>query len=196
MHPPYIMKHSSSWGKPFALFSGRVAGMLKPSDWLLEPRAAPGFIRNEIVAKIEDGRTVHHTEYLHFKIPSRYALVNITDQVEESLARSRVEDGFCFVSAMHITAGVYINDAESGLLNDIARWIENLAPYGKNYLHHQTGEDNGDAHLKSYLTNHALTAPVTRGRLDFGTWQQIFYAEFDGLRDKRVLVKITGLRKS
>ena len=94
---------------------------------------------------------------------------------------------------MHITAGIYINDAESGLLSDIAKWIENLAPYGEDYTHHQTGEDNGDAHLKSYLTNHALTAPITRGKLDFGTWQQIFYAEFDGRREKRILVKITGL---
>jgi secondary thiamine-phosphate synthase enzyme len=94
---------------------------------------------------------------------------------------------------MHITAGVYINDAESGLLKDISSWIEKLAPFGLPYLHHQTGEDNADAHLKSYLTNHALTAPVTKGRLDFGTWQQIFYAEFDGLREKRILVKVTGL---
>jgi secondary thiamine-phosphate synthase enzyme len=93
---------------------------------------------------------------------------------------------------MHITAGVYVNDAESGLLRDIARWIEGLAPFGEDYEHHQTGEDNADAHLKSYLTNHSLIAPVTRGRLDFGTWQQIFYAEFDGKRPKRVLIKITG----
>src|SRR6185437_14270892 len=121
---------------------------------------------------------------------SRYALVNITDLVEQALERSGVTDGLCFVSAMHITAGIYINDAESGLLHDIAQWIENLAPFGKNYLHHQTGEDNADAHLKSYLTNHALTAPVTKGRLDFGTRQQIFYAEFDGQREKRILVKV------
>jgi secondary thiamine-phosphate synthase enzyme len=167
--------------------------MLKNSDWLLDSRSAPGFLRNERVDHREAGSTVHHTEYLHFKIPKRYALVNITDYVEEVLGRSGVKDGLCFVSAMHITAGVYINDAESGLLNDIAEWIENLAPFGNNYRHHQTGEDNGDAHLKSYLTNHALTAPVTKGKLDFGTWQQIFYAEFDGMRDKRVLVKITGI---
>ncbi len=167
--------------------------MLKVSDWLLDPRGAPGFKKHEPVDHRQAGPVIHHTEYLHFQIPKRYALVNITDHVEEALARSGVKDGFCFVSAMHITAGVYVNDAESGLLNDIARWIENLAPYGADYLHHQTGEDNGDAHLKSYLTHHALTAPVTRGRLDFGTWQQIFYAEFDGNRAKRVLVKITGI---
>ena len=121
--------------------------------------------------------------------------MNITDHIEAALERSGVQDGFAFVSAMHITAGVYINDAESGLLNDIAKWIEQLAPYGLDYRHHQTGEDNADAHLKSYLTNPSLTAPITKGRLDFGTWQQIFYAEFDGRRNKRILVKITGLGK-
>lgn len=166
---------------------------LKDSDWLLEPHSFPGFKKNEIIATVRKGDTVHHTEHLHFQIPKRYALVNATDPIAEVVKRSRVQDGFCFVSAMHITAGVYVNDAESGLLRDISRWIENLAPYGKDYLHHQTGEDNGDAHLKSYLTNHSLTAPITKGRLDFGTWQQIFYAEFDGLRNKRILVKVTGL---
>lgn len=167
--------------------------MLTPTDWLLNPHSCPGFQRHEVRAHEEHGGYIHHTEYLHVNIPKRYALVNIQDQVEEAIARSKVRDGFCFVSAMHITAGVYINDAESGLLHDIAKWIENLAPYGEDYRHHQTGEDNGDAHLKSYLTNHALTAPITRGQLDFGTWQQIFYAEFDGGRPKRILLKITGL---
>jgi secondary thiamine-phosphate synthase enzyme len=95
---------------------------------------------------------------------------------------------------MHITAGIYVNDAEIGLLNDIAKWIEALAPYGRDYQHHQTGEDNGDAHLKSFLTNHSITAPITRGKLDFGQWQQIFYAEFDGVRNKRILVKAIGLK--
>src|SRR5690606_218329 len=117
----------------------------------------------------------------------------IQDHVEEVVRNSKIVDGICFVSAMHITAGVYVNDAESGLLNDIAVWIENLAPFGKHYLHHKTGEDNGDAHLKSFLTNHSLTAPITKGRLDFGTWQQIFYAEYDGMREKRILVKVMGL---
>lgn len=167
--------------------------MLKNSDWLLSPHDATGFKKDQLVDHIEAGSTTHHTEYLHFHVPKRYALINIHELVETVVNRSKVRDGFCFVSAMHITAGVYINDAESGLLSDISQWLENLAPYGKNYLHHQTGEDNGDAHLKSYLTNHALTAPITRGKLDFGRWQQIFYAEFDGLRDKRVLVKVTGL---
>jgi secondary thiamine-phosphate synthase enzyme len=167
--------------------------MLKPSDWLLDPSDCPGFLKASKVARREAGAQIHHTEHLHVRIPNRYALVNLTERVEAVLARSGVKDGICLVSAMHITAGVYINDAESGLLNDIAGWLEGLAPFGKNYLHHRTGEDNGDAHLKSYLTNHALTAPVTDGRLDFGTWQQIFYAEFDGKREKRVLVKVMGI---
>ncbi len=163
------------------------------ADWLLNPSEPVGFKKYEIIDHVEKSPMIHHTEYLYFKIPKRYALINISSIINQAVARSKVQDGFCFVSAMHITAGVYINDAESGLLHDIAEWIENLAPYGKPYRHHQTGEDNGDAHLKSYLTNHALTAPITKGNLDFGTWQQIFYAEFDGLRDKRVLVKVTGI---
>ena len=167
--------------------------LLKNSDWLLDPHHCPGFKKHEITAHHEAPPYIHHTEYLYLQIPKRYALVNITESVVEVLRRSKVKDGLCLVSTMHITAGIYINDAESGLLKDIAQWIENLAPYGKNYQHHQTGEDNGDAHLKSYLTNHALTAPITNGQLDFGTWQRIFYAEFDGERTKRILVKITGL---
>lgn len=167
--------------------------MLKPADWLLSPHEATGFLKHEVIDRLVRGSQIHHTEHLHFRIPRRYALVNIQPLVEAAIKRSKVTDGLCFVSAMHITAGVYVNDAESGLLHDIAGWIEALAPYGKDYRHHQTGEDNGDAHLKSYLTNHSLTAPITRGKLDFGTWQQIFYAEFDGVREKRVLVKVTGI---
>jgi secondary thiamine-phosphate synthase enzyme len=167
--------------------------MLKSSDWLLDPADCPGFRGNQVVATLHKNGQIHHTEHLRVRIPKRYALVNVTDRVEEVIARSRVNDGLCFVSAMHITAGVYVNDAESGLLADIAEWIERLTPHGADYRHHATGEDNGDAHLKSYLTNHALTAPITRGRLDFGTWQRIFYAEFDGLREKRILVKVMGL---
>lgn len=170
--------------------------MLKPSDWLLDPHQCPGYERHEVKDHLESSGQVHHTEHLFVTLPKRYALVNIQEHIEAAIKRSGVRDGFCFVSAMHITAGVYVNDAESGLLRDIATWIENLAPYGKDYLHHQTGEDNGDAHLKSYLTNHALTAPVTKRKLDFGTWQQIFYAEFDGCRSKRILVKVTGIAES
>ena len=167
---------------------------LKVSDWVLEPYQAVGFQRSELRDHLESHGSIHHTEYLHLKIPQRYGLVNVTSLVEQVVERSQVRDGFCFVSTMHITAGIYINDAESGLLHDIAQWIEKLAPYGEKYLHHETGEDNADAHLKSYLTNHALTAPVSRGELDFGTWQQIFYAEFDGMREKRILVKVCGLK--
>lgn len=169
------------------------AGGLKASDWLLDPSGFPGFLSAKRVAQVEKGGTRNYTEHLRFNIPSRYALVNATELVEQVIDRSEVMDGYCLVSAMHITAGVYINDAESGLLRDISEWIERLAPFGRDYLHHQTGEDNGDAHLKSYLTNHALMAQITGGRLDFGTWQQIFYAEFDGRREKRLLVKVSGL---
>jgi secondary thiamine-phosphate synthase enzyme len=162
--------------------------------WLLNTSTCPGFLRSQIVAHVEAGPNTHHTEYIFVKIPERYALVNINELVEEVLLRSNVKDGLCFISAMHITAGVYVNDAESGLLQDISTWLENLAPFKPDYLHHNTGEDNADAHLKSYLTNHSLIAPITNGHLDFGTWQQIFYAEFDGKREKRILVKVTGLK--
>lgn len=168
--------------------------MLSVQDWLLEPSKSTGFEAYEKGAHIVHGHNIHHTEYILMRTPKRYALVNITDRINEILKPSEVEDGFCYVGAMHITAGVYVNDAESGLLKDIAGWIENLAPYGENYLHHKTGEDNGDAHLKSYLTNHQIMLPITHGKLDLGTWQQVFYAEFDGIRHKRILVKITGVR--
>ncbi|MBL7717087.1 MAG: YjbQ family protein [Bdellovibrionales bacterium] len=169
---------------------------LTAKDWLLDPGGCPGFERSEVTARMEAGPHINHTETLWIKIPKRYALVNIQDHVEAAITRSGVVDGLCLVSAMHITAGIYINDAESGLLSDISSWIEHLAPFGKDYAHHQTGEDNGDAHLKSYLTNHSVTTPITQGRLDFGTWQQIFYAEFDGRRSKRVLIKIMGLGRA
>lgn len=173
-----------------------IAPMLEMKDWLFEPYKASGFKTNKLIDHIQLGSTTHHTEYLFFHTSKRYALVNITDYIKEALNRSKVWDGLCFISTMHITAGIYINDAEIGLMNDIAQWIEGLAPYGKNYLHHNTGEDNGDAHLKSYLTNPSLTLPVTHGEIDLGQWQQIFYAEFDGKREKRILVKICGLAHS
>lgn len=167
--------------------------MLQEKDWCLDPHHCPGFQNFENVATHSHGAQISHTEYIHVRIPKRYGLVNITDLVTPIVERSRVQDGLCYVGALHITAGIYVNDAEPGLLSDIAKWIENLAPYGLPYRHHQTGEDNGDAHLKSYLTNHQILVPVTQGKLHFGTWQQIFYAEFDGNRDKRILVKVTGL---
>lgn len=162
-------------------------------DWTLSPQHAKGFLKSTPVGDVRRDGHIAFTEYLHFKVPTRFGLINITEPVEEVLLRSRVKDGLCYVGAMHITAGIYVNDAESGLLKDIAKWIEKLAPFRPDYEHHQTGEDKGDAHLKSFLTNHQIVVPVTGGKFDFGTWQQIFYAEYDGQRDKRVLVKVMGL---
>jgi secondary thiamine-phosphate synthase enzyme len=133
-----------------------------------------------------------HTEYLTFHTKKRRELVHLTPTLETILARSAMTEGFMLVSAMHITAGVFVNDNESGLHSDIWQWLEKLAPFGPDYRHHQTGEDNGDAHLKSILVHHEVVVPVTQGRLDLGPWQQVFYAEFDGQRDKRLIVKIMG----
>ncbi len=133
-----------------------------------------------------------HTEYITLHTKTKRAYVRITPQVEAALKKADIKEGIILVSAMHITAGVYVNDNESGLIEDIDQWLETLAPFNCNYRHHQTGEDNGDAHLKSMLVHHEVIVPVTAGRLDFGTWQQIFYAEFDGQRDKRVLIKVMG----
>ena len=136
-----------------------------------------------------------HTEYLTFNTKSRYEMVHITPEVEAIVRKSGVDDGLCFVSPMHITAAIYVNDNESGLIEDIGKWLEQLAPRKPNYKHHQTGEDNADAHLKALLLHHETTLPVTKGRLDLGTWQRIFYAEFDGQRPKRVIVKVLGKGK-
>lgn len=133
-----------------------------------------------------------HTEYLWFNTKKRREYINITSEVEHILNKSGIREGMILVSAMHITAGVYVNDAESGLIQDIDKWLDELAPFGKNYLHHRTGEDNGDAHLKSMIVHHQVVIPVTEGRLDFGPWQQVYYAEFDGMRRKRVIVKVMG----
>ncbi len=133
-----------------------------------------------------------HTEYLTFHTKTERAYVHITPQVETILKKSGVKDGMVLVSAMHITAGIYVNDNESGLIEDIDQWLERLAPFNADYRHHQTGEDNGDSHLKALLIHHEVIVPVTHGKLDFGTWQRIFYAEFDGKRDKRVIVKVMG----
>ena len=136
-----------------------------------------------------------HTEYLTFNTDERYEMVHITPVVEAIVRRSGVEDGLCFVSPMHITAAIYVNDNEDGLIEDIGEWLEKLAPRRPEYRHHQTGEDNADAHLKSLLLHHETTLPVTHGRLDLGTWQRVFYAEFDGQRKKRVIVKVLGVAK-
>src|SRR5580765_8016551 len=122
------------------------------------------------------------TEYLKFHTKTHRAYVHITPQVEQIVSKSGVKEGMVLVSAMHITAGIYVNDNESGLIEDIDQWLEKLAPFNKNYQHHQTGEDNGDSHLKALLIHHEVIVPITAGKLDFGTWQRIFYAEFDGQR--------------
>jgi secondary thiamine-phosphate synthase enzyme len=132
------------------------------------------------------------TEYLVFNTKHAREYLNITADVEKILAKSGIKEGMILVSAMHITAGVYVNDAESGLIHDIDEWLERLAPFNPDYRHHQTGETNGDSHLKSLLIHHEVIVPVTNGSLDFGPWQQIFYAEFDGQRAKRVIVKVMG----
>ena len=133
-----------------------------------------------------------HTEYITLHTKTKRAYVRITPQVEAALKKAEINEGMILVSAMHITAAVYVNDNESGLIEDIDQWLEKLAPFNRNYHHHQTGEDNGDAHLKSLLVHHEVMVPVTKGKLDFGPWQQIFYAEFDGQRDKRIVIKVMG----
>jgi secondary thiamine-phosphate synthase enzyme len=133
-----------------------------------------------------------HTEYLTFRTRQHREYVNITNQVETAVAQSGVQEGMVLVSAMHITAGVWVNDAEDGLLADIDEWLEKLAPFRSDYRHHRTGETNGDSHLKSLLVHHQVMVPITKGRLDLGPWQQIYYAEFDGQRPKRVIIKVMG----
>jgi len=132
------------------------------------------------------------TEYLWFETRTKREYINITDEVAQIVADSGVQEGMVLVSAMHITAGVYVNDAESGIIRDIDEWAEELAPFRADYAHHRTGETNGDAHLKSLLIHHEVIVPITDGALDLGTWQQIYYAEFDGMRRKRVIVKVMG----
>jgi len=133
-----------------------------------------------------------HTEYLHFNTKKHREYIRITDDVEAIVQKSDVKEGFVLVSAMHITAGVYVNDAEDGLISDIDQWLEKLAPFKEDYRHHLTGETNGDSHLKSLLIGHEVIVPITKGTLDLGTWQQIYYAEFDGQRKKRLIVKVMG----
>lgn len=150
------------------------------------------------------------TDYLWFTTPKRKDLVNITEEIEARVKRSGVREGFCLVSAMHITAAIWVNDEESGLKEDVMAWLEKLAPASfpgdpargkvlsplapaEDYKHHRTGEDNADAHLKRTVVGHQAFLPITEGKLDLGPWEQIFYMEFDGQRRKRVVVKILGL---
>ena len=133
-----------------------------------------------------------HTAYLTFNTHRKREYVLITPRVAAEVAKSGVAEGMVLVSAMHITAGVWVNDAETGLLEDIDAWLEHLAPFNPDYHHHRTGESNGDAHLKSLLVHHEVILPITKGQLDLGPWQQVYYAEFDGQRPKRVIVKVMG----
>ena len=132
------------------------------------------------------------TEYLTFNTDRQREYVNITARVADVVERSGIAEGMVLVSAMHITAGVFVNDAESGLLADIDEWLEQLAPFRGDYRHHRTGETNGDAHLKNLLVHHQVILPITAGRLDLGPWQQVYYAEFDGRRSKRLVIKAIG----
>tara|TARA_B100001123_G_scaffold426196_1_gene540021 strand:- start:7623 stop:8039 length:417 start_codon:yes stop_codon:yes gene_type:complete len=132
------------------------------------------------------------TEYLWFETKQRKEFVRITNKISSIVKKSGVREGLVFVSAMHITAGVYVNDWEDGLIEDFQVWLEKLAPAGLDYQHHNTGEDNADAHLKRTIMGHQVILPITDGALDLGPWEQVFYAEFDGCRKKRVVVKVMG----
>ena len=132
------------------------------------------------------------TEYLEFNTKKQREYLNITDRIAGAVSKSGVKEGLCFVSAMHITAGIYINDDEKGFRADLDAMLDQLAPEGVDYKHHETGETNGDAHLKNMLVGSQVTLPITKGALDLGPWQQVFYAEFDGQRRKRVIVKVIG----
>src|ERR1700730_16750500 len=134
-----------------------------------------------------------HTDYLWFNTKARQEFIRITDEVAAIVRKSGVKEGMVLVSAMHITSGVYVNDWESGLIEDFKVWLERVAPAGLNYRHHQTGEDNADAHLKRTIMGHQVILPITGGALDLGPWEQVFYAEFAGRRKKRVVVHVMGL---
>jgi secondary thiamine-phosphate synthase enzyme len=133
-----------------------------------------------------------YTSYLVMNTRKRKDIVNITAQVEDAVTKSGIKEGICLVNSMHITSSVFINDEEAGLKQDFLQWLEEIAPERENYLHHHTGEDNADAHLKRTIMGREVVVAVTKGKLDFGPWEQIFYGEFDGERSKRVLVKIIG----
>jgi secondary thiamine-phosphate synthase enzyme len=134
-----------------------------------------------------------HTDYLWFNTKKRQEFIRITDDVASIVKAGGISDGNVLVSAMHVTSGVYVNDWEDGLINDFQVWLEKLAPSGLDYQHHRTGEDNADAHLKRTIMGHQVVVPITAGQLDLGPWEQIFYAEFDGRRKKRVVVKAMGI---
>ena len=149
-------------------------------------------IHDQYLARLYHQRLRFYTDYLTFNTAKHREYLNITPQVESALAKSGIREGMILVSAMHITAGVWVNDAEDGLIADIDEWLEKLAPFREDYRHHRTGETNGDSHLKSLLVHHEVIVPVTAGKLDFGPWQQVYYAEFDGQRPKRLIIKVMG----
>ena len=133
-----------------------------------------------------------HTDYLWFNTKKRHQFINITDEVAGIVEKSGINDGMALVSAMHITAAIYVNDAESGLIHDIEEWLKKIAPTDRDYRHNLTGEDNGYAHLWNLTLGHQVIMPITKGQLDLGPWEQIYYGEFDGRRRKRVIVKVMG----
>jgi secondary thiamine-phosphate synthase enzyme len=180
--------------------SGHAARSLLHDDFdaSQEREAAPSFKTWRPIYTAHDKLTEtdtgmkFHTEYLTFNTRKHREYIHITPQVEKILHASGVTSGMVLVSAMHITAGVYVNDDERGLIQDIDKWLEQLAPFNEAYLHHETGEDNGDSHLKALLIHHQVILPVKDGKLLLGTWQRVFYAEFDGQRSKRVVVAVMG----
>ncbi len=133
-----------------------------------------------------------YTDYLYVHTPQRYEIRDITDDVARVVADSGVDDGMALVSAMHITSSVFVNDHEPGLWSDIMKWLEGLAPAKPDYEHHRTGEDNADAHLKRSLLGHQVIVPITAGKLDLGPWERVHYGEFDGMRRKRIVIKVLG----
>lgn len=207
-HGPWESKKRQQQDQPRS--GGRIApGAQAPDPWTetsqapegatersdMTPRGALAIALSKHVLPHNGCRILRmkaHTEYLTFHTRKHREYVHITPQVESAVKKSGVAEGMVLVSAMHITAGVYVNDHESGLIEDIDEWLEGLAPFRQDYKHHNTGEDNGDSHLKALLIHHQVIVPITKGRLDLGTWQRIFYAEFDGQRDKRVIVKVMG----
>ena len=132
------------------------------------------------------------TEYIYFNTKAKKEFINITREVSDRVSRSGIKEGMVLVSAMHITAGVFINDEEDGIKYDLMEWAEKTAPFKKEYRNHRTGESNADAHLKSTLFHHQVIVPITDGKPDLGPWQQIFYAEFDGQRRKKLIIKVMG----
>jgi len=147
---------------------------------------------NQTPTYVERIRMKSLTEYMWFNTKKDKEFVNITDDVQKVVTKSKIKEGLVLVSAMHITAGVFVNDEEDGIKSDLMEWAEKLAPFRRDYKHHNTGESNADAHLKSVLFHHQVVLPVTDGRLDLGPWQQVFYAEFDGQRRKKLIIKIIG----